>query len=160
MAKYHMFKKEKEITDAEVMYDVLKKGQYATIALSEKNEPYIVTMNYGYDGDKKALYFHCAFKGLKLEILSQNPRVCATVMEDHGYKMDECSHAYRSVVFWGTLSVVQELEEKKYGMEVLFRHLEKNPDPIRERNFKTERDYFKVNILRLDIEEITGKQGQ
>lgn len=160
MTKYHMFKKEKEITDVEVLFDVLKKGKYASIALSEKNKPYIVTMNYGYDAEKKALYFHCALKGLKLDILSQNPRVCATVMEDHGYKMDECSHAYRSIVFWGTLKVVQDLEEKKYGMEVLFRHLETNPDPIRERNFKTERDYSKVNILRLNIEEITGKQGR
>lgn len=160
MTKYHMFKKEKEITDVEVLFDVLKKGKYASIALSEKNKPYIVTMNYGYDAEKQALYFHCALKGLKLEILSQNPRVCATVMEDHGYKMDECSHAYRSIVFWGTLKVVQELEEKKYGMEVMFRHLETNPDPIRERNFKTERDYSKVNILRLNIEEITGKQGR
>ncbi|MCJ7579387.1 MAG: pyridoxamine 5'-phosphate oxidase family protein [Candidatus Aminicenantes bacterium] len=160
MTKYHMFKKEKEITDVEVLTDVLKKGQYASIALCEKNNPYIVTMNYGFEADKKALYFHCALKGLKLEILSKNPRVCATVMEDHGYKRDECSHAYRSIVFWGTLRVVQELKEKKYGMEVLFRHLETNPDPIRERNFKTERDYAKVNILRLDIEEITGKQGR
>jgi len=80
-------------------------------------------------------------------------------MEDHGYKKDECSHAYRSVVFWGTLSIVEELEEKKHGMEILFNHLEKNPDPIRERNFKSEGDYLKVNILRLNIEEITGKQG-
>ncbi len=155
-----MYKKEKEITDVDVMYDVLKKGKFATISLSEKNKPYIVTMNYGYDEGKRALYFHCALKGLKLKILSKNPNICATVLEDHGYKMDECSHAYRSVVFWGTLNVVQELEEKKYGMEILFHHLETNPDPIRERNFKTERDYFKVNILRLDIEEITGKQGQ
>ncbi len=154
-----MYKKEKEIFDVEVMYDVLKKGQYATISLCENNQPYIVTMNYGYDEKKKALYFHSALKGLKLEILSQNPNACATVMEDHGYKKDECSHAYRSVVFWGTLSIVEELEEKKHGMEILFNHLEKNPDPIRERNFKSEGDYLKVNILRLNIEEITGKQG-
>ena len=160
MTKYHMYKKEKEIADVGIMYDVLKKGRYATIALSENNKPYIVTMNYGYDEDKKVLYFHSALKGLKLKILSQNPYVCATVIEDHGYKMDECSHAYRSIVFWGTLCVVQELEEKKYGMEILFHHLETDPDPIRERNFKTKSDYLKVNILRLDIEEITGKQGQ
>ncbi|MFC2167944.1 pyridoxamine 5'-phosphate oxidase family protein [Acidobacteriota bacterium] len=160
MTKYHMFKKEKEILDVEVLYDVLKKGKFTTISLSENNKPYIVTMNYGYDEGNKSLYFHCAQKGFKLDILSQNPSVCATVMEDHGYKMDECSHAYRSVVFWGTLSVVQELEEKKFGMEILFRHLETNPDPIRERNLKTDRDYSKVKILRLDIEEITGKQGQ
>lgn len=160
MTKYHMYKKEKEITDVDVFYDVLKKGTFAIIALSENDRPYIVTMNYGYDEGKNALYFHCALKGLKLNILSQNPNVCATVLEDLGYKADECSHAYRTIVFRGTLCVVRELEEKKYGMEVLFHHLEANPDPIRERNFKTEGDYSKVNILRLDIEEITGKQGQ
>ena len=160
MTQYHMHKKEKEILDVEVMYNVLKKGQYTTIALSKNTKPYILTMNYGYDKDKRALYFHSALKGLKLEILSQNPYVCATVIENHGYKMDLCTHAYRSVVFWGTLSVVQGLEEKKYGMEVLFHHLETNPDPIRERNFKTDRDYSKVNILRLDIEKIMGKEGR
>ena len=159
MVKYHMHKKEKEITDTGVMYDVLRKGKYAIIALSESHRPYIVTMNYGYDKEKNALYFHSALKGLKLKILVQNPSICATVLEDHGYKMHECSHAYRSVVFWGTLTVVEELEEKKHGMEVLFHHLEKNPDPIRERNFKSDRDYSQVNILRLDIEEMTGKQG-
>jgi len=74
-----MYKKEKEIFDVEVMYDVLKKGQYATISLCENNQPYIVTMNYGYDEKKKALYFHSALKGLKLEIFipeSQRLRHC------------------------------------------------------------------------------------
>ncbi len=159
MAEYHMFKKEKEITDRSVLFEVLKKGKYAVVSLCRKDQPYIVTMNYGYDEARKALYFHSASHGLKLEFLSQNSRVCATVIEDHGYKKDECSHAYRTVVFWGEMYVVEELSEKKHGMEVLFRHLEDNPDPIRARNFKSDLDYEKVNILRFDIEEITGKQG-
>jgi nitroimidazol reductase NimA-like FMN-containing flavoprotein (pyridoxamine 5'-phosphate oxidase superfamily) len=160
MAEYHMFKKEKEITDRSVLFGVLKKGKYAVVSLCRNNLPYIVTMNYGYDEDRKALYFHSALQGLKLDFLSQNSRVCATVIEDHGYKKDECSHAYRTVVFWGEMSVVEELSEKKHGIEVLFHHLEDNPDPIRARNFKSDLDYNKVNILRLDIEEITGKQGK
>jgi nitroimidazol reductase NimA-like FMN-containing flavoprotein (pyridoxamine 5'-phosphate oxidase superfamily) len=159
MTKYHMFKKEREIVDENVQIDILKRGKYATLAFCQKEKPYLVTMNYGYDGTRKALYFHSALKGLKLDCIARNPRACATVIEDRGYKMDECSHAYRSVVFWGKISVVENLEEKKHGMEILFFHLEKNPDPIRERNFKTDRDYRKVNILRLDIEEMTGKQG-
>ena len=159
MGTYHMFKKEKEITDRAILFDVVKKGKYAVVSLCRNDLPYIVTMNYGYDEELKALYFHCALLGLKLDILSQNPRVCATVIEDHGYKKDECSHAYRSVVFWGEMSVVNDLPEKKQGMEVLFSHLEDNPDPIRARNFKSDLDYDKVNILRLDIGEITGKQG-
>ena len=130
-----MFRKEKEITAREDMVDVLKKGKYATISLCRENEPYVVTMNYGFDESREALYFHCALKGLKLDFLSQNPRACATVIEDLGYKMDECDHAYKTVVFWGAMSVIEDLDEKKHGMEVLFHHLERNPDPIRERNF-------------------------
>jgi nitroimidazol reductase NimA-like FMN-containing flavoprotein (pyridoxamine 5'-phosphate oxidase superfamily) len=159
MNKYHMFKKEKEITDRSVLFEVLKRGKYSVVSLCRENQPYIVTMNYGYDEARKSLYFHSAFQGLKLEFLSQNPRVCATVIEDHGYKKDECSHAYRTVVFWGQMSLVEELSEKKHGMEVLFHHLEDDPDPIRARNFESDLDYKKVNILRLDIEDITGKQG-
>jgi len=154
-----MYKKEKEIADKSVLFAVLKRGKYAVISLCRENLPYIVTMSYGFDEQRNALYFHSALKGLKLEFLSQNSRVCATVIEDHGYKMDQCSHAYRTVVFWGQMSVVSELQEKKHGMEVLFRHLEDNPDPIRARNFRSDLDYRRVNILRLDIEEITGKQG-
>lgn len=155
-----MHKKEREITDRKVLFEVLKQGKFAVISLCRRDEPYIVSMNYGYDESRTALYFHSALKGLKLDFLSQNPRVCATVIEDHGYKMDECSHAFRSVVFWGRMTAVQDLEEKKYGMDVLLLHLEENPDPIRERNFKSDQDYRRVNILRLDIDEITGKQGQ
>lgn len=62
-------------------------------------------------------------------------------------------------MFWGQICVVEELPEKKHGMEILFHHLEDNPDPIRARNFENDVDYKKVNILRLDIEDITGKQG-
>ena len=160
MTKYHMFKKEREIQDKKVQIDILKRGKYATLALCQKDEPYLVTMNYGYDVSRKALYFHSALQGLKLDFIAANTRVCGTVIEDLGYRMDECSHAYRSVVFWGNIGVVESLVEKKYGMEILFHHLEKNPDPIRERNFETDGDYRKVNILRLDIEDMTGKQAQ
>ncbi len=159
MPKYHMYKKEKEITDREKMIKVLRQGKFATLALSRADEPYIVTMNYGYDEAQNSLYFHCALKGLKLDFITSNPKVCATVIQDRGYKMHECSHAYRSVLFFGTIWVLTDLKEKKHGMEVLFSQLEENPDPIRARSFKTDRDYSKVNILRLDITEIMGKQG-
>jgi nitroimidazol reductase NimA-like FMN-containing flavoprotein (pyridoxamine 5'-phosphate oxidase superfamily) len=161
LSNYHMNKKECEITDTERMKAVLKNGKFAVISMCHGDKPYIVTLNYGYDPQRNALYFHTANKGLKLEFIKKNSRVCATIIEDNGYKMGECDHAYRSIVFWGTMSVVEELQEKKHGMEVLLRHLEKDPDPIRERLLKNDSVYKKRNmeILRLDITEITGKQG-
>jgi nitroimidazol reductase NimA-like FMN-containing flavoprotein (pyridoxamine 5'-phosphate oxidase superfamily) len=159
MAKYHMNKQEREIAETQVLREILKNGKFATIAMCRRNEPYIVTLNYGYDEEKHALYFHTARKGLKLDFIRETPNVCATVLEDHGYVMNKCSHKYRSVVFWGTMNVVEELEEKKYGMAILLHHLEDHPDAMKNRLLKNDAVYQNVGILRLDIHELSGKES-
>lgn len=161
MVRYHMNKKECEITDQVVILEILRQGKFAVLSLCRSNEPYVVTLNYGFDKERNALYFHTAAKGLKIDFIGENSHACGTVIQDRGYRLGQCSHAYRSVVFWGTLSVVEEMEEKKYGMDVLLHHLEEDPGAVRERLLKDDLVYEQrdLAILRLDIEEITGKQG-
>jgi nitroimidazol reductase NimA-like FMN-containing flavoprotein (pyridoxamine 5'-phosphate oxidase superfamily) len=159
MPKYHMRKTEREITDQQELIEILKNGKFTTIAMSRANEPYLVTLSYGFDEKKNALYFHAATEGLKLEFIRQNPEVCGTVIEDHGYVEDECEQHYRSVVFQGKMYVLEELAEKKNGLDILLNHLEKNPEPIKKRNVQDDSKYNKVAILRLDISEMTGKKA-
>jgi len=159
MSKYHMHKKDREIKDKEVFIEILKEGKYTTIAMCRNNEPYVVTINYGLDESKQTLYFHCAKKGLKTDFIKANPQVCATVIEDKGYKMNECEHGYRTVVFWGKMSVIEDLEEKKHGMDVLLHHLEDNPDPLKKRLLKDDDAYRKVGMLKLEIQEMAGKEA-
>jgi uncharacterized protein len=158
MSEYHMHRKDREIVDPQEIREILKKGKYVVIAMCRDNEPYVATLSYGYDESKNCLYFHAALKGLKLDFFKANPLVCATVIEDGGYFADDCKQLYRSVVFWGNMVVVEPLEEKKYGMEVLLKHLEPNPQIMREKSLKTERAYNTVTILRLDIIRIYGKK--
>lgn len=160
MQKYHMHKHEREITDNKEIMEILKGGKYAVISMCRDNEPYAVTLSYGYDEANNSLYFHTALQGLKLDFIRSNPSVCATVIDDCGYMMDQCSHAYRSVVFWGNMSIIDSLDEKKHGMEVMLNHLENTPDPIRERVLKSDKAYNNITILRLDIMYITGKKGK
>ena len=159
MTKYHMNKKEREITEQNVLAEILRQGKYAVISMCRDNEPYIVALSYGYDENKNALFFHCSPNGLKLDFIIQNPNVCATVIEDRGYKMGDCSHAYRSVVFWGKMHIIKDLQEKKHALNVLVNHLEDDPDKVKERSLKSDDVYGDVGILRLDITEMTGKQG-
>jgi nitroimidazol reductase NimA-like FMN-containing flavoprotein (pyridoxamine 5'-phosphate oxidase superfamily) len=159
MPIYHMNRKEKEISGREQLIDIIQQGKYASIAMCREGEPYLVTMNYGYDRQRNALYFHCAQKGLKLDFIRANPNACATVIEDRGYKMGECDHAFRSVVFWGTMYLVEDLQEKKRAVEVLLNHLEEDPNRVRQKSLKSDDVYQEVGILRLDIDEMTGKQG-
>ena len=121
------------------------------------NEPYIITLSYGYDKVKNCLYFHTAKKGLKMEILKKNPLVCGTIIEDLGYKYNECSHAYRSVVFWGKITIIKDLEEMKYAFNVLLSHLEENVISLRNRLLSNDQIFSDVCLLRLDIQWITGK---
>jgi nitroimidazol reductase NimA-like FMN-containing flavoprotein (pyridoxamine 5'-phosphate oxidase superfamily) len=154
-----MRRKEKEITEKSILTDILKKGKYTTISMCRGNEPYIVTLSYGYDPSKNSLYFHCANEGLKLDFVKENSEICATIIEDKGYKMNECSHAYRSVVIRGRMHVVEDLNGKKHGFDILINHLEDKPEKLKKRLFKTDEPYKTTNILRLDIEDIQGKEG-
>lgn len=160
MNRYHVRRKEKEITDTAEMRDIVGSARFAAVALSDSGgEPYVVTMNHGWDAEKNALYFHCAHKGRKIDLINANGRVCATVVEDHGYKHGECDHAYRSIVMYGTIEVIEDLEEKKHGLQVLLDHQEKEPDPIKARTLPDDAAYDKVGVLKMTIEEMTGKQG-
>ncbi len=159
-ARYHLQKKEREIKDPNELLAIIKRGKYLTIALCRNNEPYIVTLSYDYDEEQNVFYFHSRQKGLKGEFLKSNPNVCATVIEDRGYLMDECAHEFRSVVIWGRMCFVEEMEEKKHAMDVLLCHLEENPGKIKRESLSNDAVYRHLAMLRLDVTEINGKWGR
>ncbi len=161
MQKYHLNNRpDRELTDESEISKILKNGKYAVISMCRDNEPYIVTLSYGYDAEKNSLYFHCSPHGLKLDFIITNPQVCATVIEDGGYIVNECGHNYRTAVFQGTIKIVSDLDEKKLGMKVLLNHLECQPNIIKEKLIKSDDFYSKMVILRLDIVEIHAKAGK
>jgi nitroimidazol reductase NimA-like FMN-containing flavoprotein (pyridoxamine 5'-phosphate oxidase superfamily) len=157
MPKYHVRRKEKEIKIREELIDIMKGGKFAIISMSKENEPYIVTLSYGYDDSKNSLYFHCAKEGQKIDFIKANPYVCGTVIEDNGYE-DRCGQTYRSIVFRGKMNIVEELEEKKFGFEVLLNQLENDPIATKNKFLTKDETYENSGMLRLDITEITGKQ--
>ena len=161
MKKYHLQNRpNREITSIEAIQSILRKGKFVTLSLCRDNEPYIVTLSYGFDKENNALYFHTAKKGLKLEFIKANPLVCGTVIEDGGYIMDECGHAYQSVVFWGKIASVDSMEEKQAGMQILLNHLEEKQSVIKAKMLKSDEFYSKMEILRLDIGHVHGKAGR
>ena len=115
MERYHLRRKEKEIDDTSTLNQILAHGRFATIAMCRDNEPYLATLSYGFDASKNALYFHTGHAGLKIDFLTANPNVCATIIEDGGYMEGECDHRFRSIVINGKVAFVQEVEEKIHG---------------------------------------------
>ena len=160
MAKYHFTRTEKTTTDPQVIDNIILNGKYTGLALCRNDEPYIVTLSYGYDREKHVLYCHCAKKGLKLDFIRANKRVCGTVILDGGYIQEECGQPYQSIIFRGTADEVHDIEEKKHAMLVLLNHLEDDPGIVRERSLKNDKIYNSFGILRINLEEITAKKGR
>ena len=161
MQQYHLQNRpDRELTSISAIKDILKNGKYAVISMCRDNEPYIVTLSYGYDSKNNSLYFHCSTKGLKLDFIKYNPYVCATVIEDGGYVLNECGHNYKTVVLWGNLAIVTDPDEKKHGMETLLIHPENNSEVIAEKLLKLDEYFSKMEVLKLDIIQIHGKAGR
>ena len=159
MGNYHIRNAEKEITDKEEIFRLLKLGKYSTIALANNSIPYIFTISYGFDETNNVLYFHSSRIGQKIEFIKKNPIACATIIEDQGYNKEKCEHYYNSLIIKGRIIIIDNLDEKKKGLGILLKHLEDHPDPIRERNIADDKSYDKVTILKFIIEEVTAKHN-
>jgi len=152
---FHVRRKEREITDPEEMQKSLKQANYVTIALCLNNEPYLVSLNHGYDQARNCLYFHCAPEGKKLIYAKANPKVWGQAVLDFGVT-DECDYSYTCVHFRGNLSLISDLPEKKHGMEILVRQVALNPES-KLAKIKPEK-LDKTTMGRIDIEYMSGKK--
>ncbi len=159
MTQYHLRRKEKAMSEMTVLTEILSEGKFLTLALCRENEPYAVTLNYGYDSNRNVIYLHAANTGRKLDILQVNSRVCATVIVDHGYLDGKCDHAYQSVIMSGNIVIVDDLTEKIHGLNIMVDQLEPDPEPVKKNMVSNRNIQDGVCILRFDIDEISGKQS-
>ena len=153
-----MRRSEKEIKDLDVIKVILRSARYVTLALCRDNQPYLVTLSHGYDGEKNCLYFHCADQGKKLDILKVNNGVWGQAIVDLGYVQGKCDHLYQSVHFRGEVFFLEKNRDKKTALEVMIRQLEKNPGKVMAEQLGAT-SIRRVVIGRVDIKELWGKQS-
>jgi nitroimidazol reductase NimA-like FMN-containing flavoprotein (pyridoxamine 5'-phosphate oxidase superfamily) len=153
-----MRKADREIKDFQRLSEIVKNGKFAVLALCRNNEPYAVTLSYGYDEANGDLYFHGAKEGLKADFIGVNPRACLTVIDDKGYIPHECGHAYRTVVIRGEMRIIESDEEKEKGIGIQIRHFEENPDRMMTKITSRTPVWEKTQMWKLHIEDMTGKE--
>ena len=153
-----MRRKDREITDREVIEDIISRADVCRVSFADNNIPYMVTMNFGYTAEETScLWFHCASAGRKLDFLGRNNYVCFEMDTDHRlYEgTDGCDWGmkFSSVVGYGRIVIVEDTHNRLAGLGAIMKHY-------------TGRDDFNYNdsilrnttVLRLDIEEMTGKR--
>ena len=158
MERYHLRRSDKALEDKAELARILRGQKHVTLALCADNEPYLVTMNHGYDEAEHCLYFHCAPTEKKVDLLRANPQVWGQALEDGGYLDGECDHAYRTVQFQGRAEFVTDMAEKRRALALMIDQLESSPEPVKARNLEPEK-ISGVCIIRVRLGEMTGKAG-
>ncbi len=98
-----------DMTPAE-MHALLRRESFGHLGCSREGRPYVVPMQYAYDG--KELYFFTT-QGMKTEFIGANPQVCLQVEE-----VTDSSH-WRSVMVIGRADRVTKGEETQRGMKLI-----------------------------------------
>jgi nitroimidazol reductase NimA-like FMN-containing flavoprotein (pyridoxamine 5'-phosphate oxidase superfamily) len=151
-------RKDKAITNETEMRAILEDTTYVTLAMCANDQPYLVTVNHGYDEEKNCIYFHCAREGKKIEILSANPNVWGQALIDYGYQQGKCDQLYKSVQFHGKSTFVNDQSEKEYALRILVRHLDRDPESVIKKQI-TAHSMHRVLIGRIDIDFMSGKKA-
>ena len=152
-----MRRKEREVTRKEEIISIINSADVCRVSFADNNTPYIVTMNFGFiEADKPVLYFHCAPRGRKLDMLRKNSYVCFEMDVDHelynGAKGCEWGMKFRSIVGYGNIFIVEDYDERKRGLDCIMDHYGGNGNHDYD-----EKVLDRTTILRLEILEMTAK---
>ena len=150
-----MRRNEKEIQDKSEIEKILNRARVCRLGMVDRDTPYVVPLNFGYaDG---VLYFHSAKQGRKIDLITRNPRVSFEVDELIGLKKAgqacDWGASFKSVIGFGRAGFIETAEGKKNALDIIMAQYSGRsfsyPDEMLER----------TAVIRVDIEEMTGKQG-
>jgi len=121
-----------EIKDKSLIYDILDKAEYGTLALCAESTPYAVPLNFVRIDEN--IYFHGALSNLKMKMLKQNPKVSFSVVEEHSIIDSDFSSTnglacpatqfFKSVSIEGSASVIDNTEIKAKVLSALMQKLQ------------------------------------
>jgi nitroimidazol reductase NimA-like FMN-containing flavoprotein (pyridoxamine 5'-phosphate oxidase superfamily) len=129
---------------------------YGRLATAGKdNIPYITPVNYAFYDN--AVFIHCSLKGRKLDNIKENPIVCFEISAPGNFCDSDkaCGFGmnYWSILVYGKAEIVQSIEIKRLGLNAI---MEKYASQFEYSDF-TDDDLTRVNIIKINIESISGK---
>ena len=151
-----MRRKDKELNNKDLIDQVINQALYCHLACSSQDEPYVIPVSFGYDGD--SVYIHTSRSGKKIDILTQNPRVClgfeigVSILEDPALACD-WSFEFQSVIASGLIEEITAEDEKAAGLSVIMDHYSN-----KEWEFPPQQ-LARSKVWRIRILEISGKHS-
>lgn len=155
-------RQDRAITDDAWIADFLQKADYGVFATCIDGQPFTVARNFAYDAGKHVIYFHGAHKGRTFDTVGGGVPVNLNVSEMGEWIVAERAMnfgvKYKGVVVFGRLTVVEDNDEAKHGLQLImdkhFPHLR----PGTDYETVTDEDLKVTAVFRVDIEAWSGKE--
>lgn len=155
-----MRRKDRQIEDKNEIIAIMKKCNICSLAFFDEEYPYIIPVNFGVTEEDGGicLYFHGAGQGKKIDLMNKCNKVSFTMSCGHeiteGPRACNYSIRFESVCGNGSLEMVEDYEQKSAALVALMKQYS-------ELDFEfSERDVKGVTVLRLRVNEISGKRRQ
>ncbi|MDF5717685.1 MAG: pyridoxamine 5'-phosphate oxidase family protein [Rhizonema sp. NSF051] len=111
--------------ELQVIYQILDEGLVCHVGFAVEGQPFVIPTAYSRVGDK--LYIHGSPASRMLRSLSNSIEVCITVTLLDGLVLARSafhhSMNYRSVVIFGTATIVESTEQKLEALEAFTEHV-------------------------------------
>ena len=151
-----MRRTDRAVTDEAEIVDILRRCEVLHLAINTGAAPYLLPVSFGMEPDGMTFYIHGSLSGRKYDLLAQDNRVGFQLECTHGLVLEEenhsCSVNYESVMGWGTVREVTDLDGKLHALDRIMAQYHSEDffyDPaVAER----------TRILCLSIQERTGKR--
>ena len=147
-------RKNKQISKEECIRILKDEPRGVLSVLGDNDYPYGMPMNHFYNEEDGKIYFHCGKMGHRLDALKKHDKVSFCVY-DEGYRQDgEWALNIKSVVVFGRMKVVNNLEKVVYISDNLSRKFTGDDAYIKE---EIEKYASQTLLLELTPEHICGK---
>lgn len=143
--------------ERELIYSILDEGLVAHVGFVANNQPFVIPMAYGRQGDR--LYLHGSSVSRLLKTLERGVEVCCTVTILDGLVIARSlfhhSMNYRSVVLFGKAQLVISEAEKMKGLQALTEQM--IPGRWQKSRLPNTKELKATNVLSLVIKEGSAK---
>lgn len=138
---------------------VLTKMTSGVLALQVGNGGYPYAVPLSYVLHDNVLYFHSAVEGHKIEAVKRCGKASFCVIEQDQVLAEKFTTAYRSVIVFGDVCIVQDEAERRLALKLLAEKYSPGVSQAKVNN-NIETGLKRVAILRFEIIHLTGKQGR
>lgn len=136
---------------------ILSLGKYCHLSFATNDEPYGITVNYGFD--RKYLYFHSSQKGKKVDIIKTNPKVWFNIYSDQDiYSSDSACHwgtKFRSLMGHGVAELLISEKDKTTGLKAIMKNYSGSADHEFDPKILSH-----TNIYRIKFKDLTTRKNK